>query len=656
MLRPGDALVIVDAEGDAAIADARDRALTERLNAYLRHFARRRLPVFVTRRTAGTTVVPGLQLPAGTTIMACGTGGPLGQALAADGIAWEERVRAAGIRRLFVGGFATAFHALRELCATPEGDWQIHLLRDAVRATSCAADGMAREEKEARALGAASLTLAELAPTLPEFGALLTDWYQLTMLRGYFANRMEETAVFEFFVRRLPPRWNFLVAGGLEQVLDYLTDFRFSAAELEWLEAVGGFQPEVVKQLGELRFTGDVHAMAEGTIFFPDEPILRVTAPMAEAQVVETRLVNLLHFPTLVASKAVRSVIAAPAKTLVDFGLRRAHGAEAGLLAARACYLAGFAATSNAGAVQRFGLPPAGTMAHSFVEACATEEEAFLRFARANPDNAVLLLDTYDTEAAARTVVALAPQLRAEGIAIRGVRIDSGDLAAQARCVRGILDAGGLRGTTILASSDIDEYELQRLERAGAPIDGFGVGTRVVTSADRPYLDCAYKLQAYAGRARCKLSAGKATWPGAKQVYRHGDDAGRMSFDVIALAGETHAGTPLLPCVMRAGRRLAPPPEMATIRSRVKEQLRSLPASLRSLERGEPFRVLQSQALQAEARRLGVWRPGRDDGAAPAVPAGYHHGFLGRLHDDAPGEVDADTATAQPNAAGRRVP
>ncbi|MDE2310778.1 MAG: nicotinate phosphoribosyltransferase, partial [Betaproteobacteria bacterium] len=271
--------------------------------------------------------------------------------------------------------------------------------------------------------------------------ALLTDLYQLTMLQGYHDSGMEEVAVFEFFVRKLRPGRGFLMAAGLEQVLEFLEGLHFSSEELAWLASTGRFSREFLARLETLHFTGDVHAMPEGTVFFPNEPILRVTAPIAQAQLVETRLINLLHFQTLIASKAARMVLMAPDKLLVDFGLRRAHGAEAGLLAARASYLAGFTGTSNVLAGMQFGIPLFGTMAHSFVQAHADETLAFEHFAHAQPDNVVLLIDTYDTEAAASKVVALAPQLKRQGIRIKGVRIDSGDLADHARKVRQILDA-----------------------------------------------------------------------------------------------------------------------------------------------------------------------------------------------------------------------
>jgi len=415
-------------------------------------------------------------------------------------------------------------------------------------------------------------------------GVLLTDLYQLTMLQGYHDSGMDQTAVFEFFVRRLRPGRGFLLAAGLEQVLDYLEQLRFAPGDLEWLASTGRFSPDFLGSLKNLRFTGDVHAMPEGTVFFPNEPILRVTAPIAEAQLVETRLINLLHLETVIASKAARSVLMAPDKLLVDFGLRRAHGAEAGLLAARATYLAGFTGTSTVLAGREYGLPLFGTMAHSFVQAYDDEAQAFERFAHAQPDNVVLLIDTWDTEAAAHKVVALAPRLAGAGIAIKGVRIDSGDLAEHARRVRAILDAGGLEHVIIFVSGDLDEDALRDMLGAGAPIDGFGIGTRVDTSSDQPYLDCAYKLQEYAGLARRKRSEGKATWPGRKQVFRSFDGEGRMAGDVVTLETDPQPGEPLLVPVMRAGRRLEAAPALHDIRRHAAESLARLPQALRRLE------------------------------------------------------------------------
>lgn len=437
-----------------------------------------------------------------------------------------------------------------------------------------------------------------------ESSILLTDLYQLTMLQTYFERGMNETAVFEFFVRKLPAGRNFLVAAGLEQVLDFLEDLRFEAAELAWLAGCGRFSRPFVDALAGLRFTGEVQAMAEGTVCFPDEPLLRVVAPLAEAQLIETRLINLLQFQTLVASKAARVRLAAGSKLLVDFGLRRAHGAEAGLLSARASFLAGCEGTSNVLAGMRWDIPLYGTMAHSYIQAHESELAAFEHFARSHPRATTLLIDTWDTEAAAQALLPLAQRLAAEGIAIQAVRLDSGDLAEHARKVREILDAGGAQAIRIFASGNLDEYGVSRLIAAGAPIDGFGVGTRMNTSADAPYLDCAYKLQEYAGQARRKRSEGKATWPGRKQVFRRHDAAGHLSGDLLTLAGETAPGEPLLATVMQGGRRSAPSPALAAVRQQAQAQLAALPAALRRLDAAATCVVEVAASLRELARAV----------------------------------------------------
>ena len=431
----------------------------------------------------------------------------------------------------------------------------------------------------------------------PLTSPLLTDLYQLNMIQAYLDHGDVETAVFEFFVRKLPARRGFLMAAGLEQALDFLENLRFSAEEIDWLARTRRFDQNLLAQLATFRFTGDVHAMPEGRIFFANEPILRVTAPMPQAQLAETRVINILHFQTLIASKAARMALAAPGKLLVDFGLRRAHGAEAGLLAARASFIAGFAGTATILADHDFGIPIYGTMAHSFIEAYGSESAAFESFARARPHNLTLLLDTYDTETAARRVVALAPKLAADGIKIRSVRLDSGDLVALSNSVRQILDQGGLADVTIFASGGLDEDIVRDIIKAGAPIDGFGVGTSLTTSSDVPALDCVYKLQEYAGLARRKRSAGKATWPGRKQVWRCYDAAGKMAGDVLSLEGDTQAGTPLIEPVMKDGRRLRPPPSLADIRALAAHELERLPQPLRDLVPQAHYPVTVADAL-----------------------------------------------------------
>jgi len=432
-----------------------------------------------------------------------------------------------------------------------------------------------------------------------EAPALLTDLYQLTMVTAYHALGMEQEAVFEFFVRRLPRQRGFLVAAGLAQALDYLETLRFTPAEIEWLATTGRFAAELLERLAALRFTGDVDAMPEGTVFFADEPILRVTAPLPEAQLVETRLINLLNFESMIASKAARCRLAAGDRVLADFGLRRAHGAEAGLLAARANYLGGFDSTATVEAGRRFGIPITGTMAHSFIQAHDDESAAFRDFARIHPHGLILLIDTYDTLRAAHEVVALCR----DGLPVKAVRLDSGDLGALAREVRAILDAGGCRSVHVIASSSLDEHEIERLLAGGAPIDGFGVGTRLDVSADAPYLDCVYKIQEYAGRPRRKRSSGKTTWPGRKQVFRACGADGVLRSDTIGLEDEALPGRPLLQPAMRGGRRL-PQPSLEESRELARREIALLPEHCRRIADPEPLTPSISPGLHAAAERV----------------------------------------------------
>lgn len=434
---------------------------------------------------------------------------------------------------------------------------------------------------------------------------LLTDFYELTMIQAYLDQNMTDTAVFEFFVRKLPPHRGFLMAAGLEQVVEFLETLHFTQDEVAWLASTGRFQRSFLEYAAGLRFTGDVDAMPEGTIFFPHEPILRVTAPLPLAQLVETRIMNVLNFQSMIASKAARSVLVAQHKPLIDFGLRRAHGAEAGLLAARASYLAGFSGTATVLAGQRFGIPIYGTMAHSYVQAHRDEAEAFAHFAQAHPEHAVLLIDTYDTEAAARKVVELARALRQRGISVQGVRLDSGDLGEHARLVRRILDEGGLTTAQILASGNLDEYRIFALVNSGAPIDSFAVGTAMTTSSDAPALDCAYKLQEYAGRPCRKRSEGKATWPGRKQVFRRINGDGCLAGDIVTLLGAPSPnGTPLLEPVMREGKRVALPLPLSELRRRAAEQLAAIPIALRHLQDPAAYPVEIAAPLRALAQAV----------------------------------------------------
>lgn len=434
--------------------------------------------------------------------------------------------------------------------------------------------------------------------------ALLTDLYQLTMLQAYLERDMTEQATFEFFVRRLPRPRNFLLAAGLEQALDYLAELRFSDQELDGLRQTGLFGEQLLDYLKDFRFSGDVDAMAEGTVFFADEPTFRVMAPLPEAQLVESRLVNILHFQSLIASKAARCVLAGPDKLLVDFGMRRAHGAEAAVLAARASYLAGFAGTATVVARPLFGIPIFGTMAHSFIQAHDSEIEAFTHFARCHRGSIVLLIDTYDTEEGARRVVEVADRLKQEDKQIHSVRLDSGDISALSFRVRHILDEGGYPDIGIFASSSMDEYAIEALVAANAPIDGYGIGTHLDVSADAPSLDCVYKIQEYAGRARRKRSAGKATWPGRKQVFRQLDTSGRLNGDILTLWGDEQPGQALLHPVMRKGVRTTDVPDLSAAREHATEELSRLTPDLCSLTQRTEYPVRVAPVLEALAREV----------------------------------------------------
>jgi nicotinate phosphoribosyltransferase len=440
----------------------------------------------------------------------------------------------------------------------------------------------------------------------PAESPLTTDLYELNMVQAYLDHGDDKEAVFEFFIRRLPERRGFLLAAGLEDALGYLETLRFSPSDIDWLKSTGRFRDNLLDYLAGYRFTGDVHAIPEGTTCFPNEPLIRITAPLPMAQLIETRLINILHFQTMIASKAARMVLAAPGKILSDFGLRTAHGAEAGLFAARASYIAGFASAANVLAGERYGIPIVGTMAHSFIQVHDNEMRAFENFARARPEGVVLLIDTYDTEAGARKVAELAPRLKADGIVIRGVRIDSGDLIKLSRTVRGILDAGGLKDVIILASGGINEDVLQSMMAEQAPIDGFGIGVNLDASIDAPSLDCAYKLQEYAGKPRRKLSEGKETWPGRKQVWRKiGADA-RICGDVLSVDDDNQSGEMLVKPVMRGGQRVGPSPTLAQIRERAARELGRLPELLRRLQSEPAYPVeiaAKLKALAAEADR-----------------------------------------------------
>jgi len=444
----------------------------------------------------------------------------------------------------------------------------------------------------------------------PSTSPLTTDLYELNMVQAYLDKAENNEAVFEFFVRKLPARRCFLLAAGLEDALGYLETLHYSDAEIAWLKGTGRFRDNLIDFLQGFRFTGDVHAIPEGTVCFTNEPLLRITAPLPQAQLVESRLINIMHYQTLIASKAARMVLAAPGKALSDFGLRTAHGAEAGLFSARASYIAGFAGAANVLAGPRYGIPVVGTMAHSYVQVHDNEKQAFEDFARTRPEGVVLLIDTYDTEAGARKVVELYPKLKKDGILIRGVRIDSGDLVVMSKKVRSIFDEGGLKDVIILVSGGVNEDVLQVMMKEKAPIDGYGIGVSLDVSTDAPALDCAYKLQEYAGIPRRKLSEGKATWPGRKQVWRAYDADGRMRGDILSVESDKQPGETVIVQVMRGGKRLAPAPTLAQIRERAAADLKRLPEPLRRLDDfNYPVTISEAlHALAAEADRHNLGR------------------------------------------------
>ena len=434
--------------------------------------------------------------------------------------------------------------------------------------------------------------------------AILTDLYQLAMLKAYHDRGMNQTAVFEFYIRNLPPQRNFLMAAGLEQVLEYLENLRFTQQEMDWLKNSGRFPADFVDSLKDFRFTGNVDALPEGTLFFPNEPVIRITAPLPQAQLAESRIINILQMQTMAASKAARMVLTATGKMLLDFGLRRAHGAEAGLFTARASYLAGFDGSATVPAEPYYGIPVFGTMAHSYIQAHTDEAAAFKDFAHSWPDNTIFLLDTYDTVQAAHKVVGLARDLKKEGISIHGVRLDSGDLVQLAKQVRSILDKGGLKDTLIYASGNLDEYALEQLIAQHAPIDGFGIGTRLAVSEDAPTLECVYKMQEYDGQPRRKRSEGKATWPGKKQIFRTFDAQGKMQEDHLAIEDEKLPGEPQLRPCMRQGKRLSPPAPLEQLRTHAARQLDRLPETLRTLKQESPYTVHISKNIRELADRL----------------------------------------------------
>ncbi len=435
---------------------------------------------------------------------------------------------------------------------------------------------------------------------LPKRVELLTDLYELTMAASYFENKMAEPATFSLFIRKYPPNRGYFVAAGLEDVLDYVVHFHFSETDVAYLDSIGTFSEDFLHYLKNMRFTGNIRALAEGEIFFRDEPILEVTAPIIEAQILETLVINTINLQAMIATKAARCVHAASGRRLIDFSLRRTHGIDAGLKVARSSYIAGFAATSNVLAGKSYGIPISGTMAHSYISAFGDEIEAFRAFARSFPQKTVLLIDTYDTLAGAQKAAIIGQEMAREGRKLLGVRLDSGDMTPLSQEVRRILDDAGLKETGIFASSNFDEYKIARLISEGARIDAFGVGTKMGVSADAPYFDIVYKLVQYGDRPIMKRSTGKVNLAGKKQVFRRTDSQGRFMEDVIGTHDETiEEATPLLATVLEEGKVLKARPTLEEIRQHFARRFQGLDEAYKALDGPPSYPVALSPRLSA---------------------------------------------------------
>jgi len=438
--------------------------------------------------------------------------------------------------------------------------------------------------------------------------SLFTDLYELTMCASYFDNDKFQPATFDLFVRRLHENRGYLLFAGLEQVLNFLESVRFTDKHLAYLKKLG-FDTDFLDYLRGFRFTGDVWAMPEGAVAFPHEPLIRVTAPIIEAQLIETFLLNTINLQTMIATKVSRVVHAAAGRPIIEFGLRREQGIDAGIKVARCSYIAGCAGTSNILAGFEYGIPVFGTMAHSFIMSFEKEIEAFRAFTKTFPEKSTLLIDTYNDMAAAEKAALIAKDLEAKGYKLEGVRIDSGDIAETSKKIRALLDNKGLEYVKVFASGDLDEYRIAELLVKSAQIDSFGVGTRMGTSADNPYLDVIYKLSEILNDNDkflpiMKLSEGKNTLPGRKQVFRFKDKQGNYIKDVIALAEENFNGDPLLIKVMEKGRSIFDPPTLEDIRKRASENLSFLPPEYKQINNPPAYPVQLSDALKSLVTRL----------------------------------------------------
>jgi nicotinate phosphoribosyltransferase len=427
---------------------------------------------------------------------------------------------------------------------------------------------------------------------------LLTDLYQLTMAQAYFNDRKMDRATFSLFIRSYPLNRGFFISAGLHDVLKFLENFAFDGAALDYLSRQQLFTNDFLKFLEKLRFNGDVWALPEGKLFFKDEPILEVSAPIIEAQLVETYIINQINLQSLIATKAARCVLAAGKRAVVDFALRRTHGIDAGLKVARSSHLGGFVGTSNVLAGKKYAIPTIGTMAHSFVSSFADEIDAFRSYAASFPENTTLLIDTYDTIAGARKAVEVAKEMAARGQRLRGVRIDSGNLAGLAIKVREIFDNAGFSDVKIIGSGGLDEYDLSELSAAQIPFDSYGIGTKMGTSSDAPWSDMAYKLVEYGDKPVLKRSPGKISWPGAKQLFRQRNHQGQLEKDIIGLRTERIAGTEaLLRKVMEEGKIVVTLPTLSESRAGLAKELEHLPDLTKAIRNPVLYPVEFSPAL-----------------------------------------------------------
>jgi nicotinate phosphoribosyltransferase len=430
-------------------------------------------------------------------------------------------------------------------------------------------------------------------------GPLFTDLYELTMAASYFAHQVFSTATFSLFIRENYLKRNFFVAAGLEDVLNELAAFRFSEQDITYLQTTSFFSKDFLSYLAGLRFSGKIFAMPEGTIFFANEPVLEVTAPIIEAQLIETFLLNTIGFQSMIASKAARCVHVAGNRPLIDFSLRRTQGQDAGHNVARSTYLAGFAATSNVLAGQIYGIPISGTMAHSYIEAFSGDLAAFSAYSETFPDNSIFLIDTYNTIDGAKHAITVAKQMKEKGHSLIGVRLDSGDMVELSQKVRKIFDDAGLSVVKIFASSGFDEFKIANVISQGAKIDAFGVGTKVGVSADAPYLDVVYKMVHFKDRDVRKLSPGKITLAGEKQVFRKSDPNGRYLEDIIGLRDDiVDQGTPLLKKVMENGEILQPHPSLQAIRESFKKNFALLDERYKAILEYNAYPVKLSKHLK----------------------------------------------------------